>query len=230
MKDRAEVRLSSGDTGFLNKGCPWTGINEYCIESPLGSLTHYDRKQVTVVPTEDPIKLGDWVQGKSYYTFARFTGILIDESYRDRVTIELATGQHGCVPGQAVLLEKKSLVKIGAPKDTGLLVNGIPWTKPKVKMTSRQEVIDEASKLIHSDRNASYGEPTQNFKDTAALWNTQFGHKLKEPLTSTDVAQAMILLKMARMKASPKKDNWADAIGYAACGFECDVSEGRISE
>lgn len=105
----------------------------------------------------------------------------------------------------------------------------VPGSKPESK-TSRQEVIDEASKLIHSDRNASYGEPTQNFKDTAALWNTQFGHKLREPLTSTDVAQAMILLKMARMKASPKKDNWADAIGYAACGFECDVTEGRISE
>jgi hypothetical protein len=220
MKDRTEVRLSSGDTGFLNKGCPWTGINEYCIESPLGSLTHYDRKQVTVVRTEKPIQLGDIVRVDSVYTGRAYTGRVNQIYYSSgNVCIILDEAQHGEEAGYRVSLTPKSVVWVKDPVD-----------KPELKTTSRQEVIDEASKLIHSDRNASYGEPTQNFKDTAALWNIQFGHKLKEPLTSTDVAQAMILLKMARMKASPKKDNWADAIGYAACGFECDVSEGRISE
>lgn len=98
------------------------------------------------------------------------------------------------------------------------------------KGTPRQDVLDEASKLVHGDRNASYGEPTQNFTDTAALWNLQFSHKLKEPFTSTDVALALVQLKLARIKASPKRDNWADIIGYAACGFECDVSDGRIDQ
>lgn len=219
MKDRTEVRLSSGDTGFLNKGCPWTGINEYCVESPLGSMSHYDRKQVTVVPTEDPIQLGDIVRGDSIYTGLTYTGRVDSIFSSGTMCVVLDEAQHDEESGNWVSLTPKSVVRVKDPVD-----------KPEFKQTSRQEVIDEASKLIHSDRNASYGEPTQNFKDTAALWNIQFGHKLKEPLTSTDVAQAMILLKMARMKASPKKDNWADAIGYAACGFECDVSEGRISE
>ena len=95
-------------------------------------------------------------------------------------------------------------------------------TPVKDEITPRQEILDEASKLIHGDRNASYGSPTQNFENTAALLNVQLGHKLKEPLTATDVALVMIQLKMARIIASPKRDNWADIIGYAACGFETD--------
>jgi len=92
----------------------------------------------------------------------------------------------------------------------------------KDETTPRQEILDEASKLVHGDRNASYGSPTQNFENTAALLNVQLGHKLKESLTATDIALVMIQLKMARIIASPKRDNWADIIGYAACGFETD--------
>lgn len=85
----------------------------------------------------------------------------------------------------------------------------------------RAKVLQEAESLITGDRNASYGTPTQNFQNTADLLNVQFGHKLKERLTATDVAMIMIQLKMARLIASPnKRDNWVDLAGYAACGFE----------
>lgn len=85
----------------------------------------------------------------------------------------------------------------------------------------RAKVLQEAESLITGDRNASYGTPTQNFQNTADLLNVQFGHKLKERFTATDVAMIMIQLKMARLIASPnKRDNWVDLAGYAACGFE----------
>lgn len=96
--------------------------------------------------------------------------------------------------------------------------------------TPRHQILAEADRLVHSDRNKSYGEPTGNFENTAALWNTQFSHKLKEPFTATDVALALIQLKLARIISSPKRDNWADILGYAACGFECDVSSGAITD
>lgn len=86
----------------------------------------------------------------------------------------------------------------------------------------RVAVLNEASALITGDRNQTYGSPTENFANTAALWNVQIGHKLNAPLTAADVAQLMVQLKMARMIAQPKRDNYVDAAGYLACGWECE--------
>jgi hypothetical protein len=38
-----------------------------------------------------------------------------------------------------------------------------------------------------------------------------------------DVAALMIGLKLARIQAQPKRDNWLDICGYAACGWETVV-------
>lgn len=88
----------------------------------------------------------------------------------------------------------------------------------------RAQVLEEAKRLITGDRNKSYGDPMSNFSNTADLWNVQFGHKLKdsEMFTASDVAQAMMQLKMARMIAGPKRDHWVDVAGYAGCGAECE--------
>lgn len=110
-----------------------------------------------------------------------------------------------------------------------LYIGDVKMTPPSGE-TPRSRILAEADRLVHSDRNKSYGEPTGNFENTAALWNTQFSHKLKEPFTATDVALALIQLKLARIISSPKRDNWADILGYAACGFECDVSSGAITD
>lgn len=96
------------------------------------------------------------------------------------------------------------------------------------KDSPRSEILDEARTLITGDRNLSYGTPTQNFQNTADLWNVQLGHKLKdgEKFTGTDVALLMTHLKMARLIASgTKRDNYADAIGYMACAWETVVSD-----
>lgn len=41
-----------------------------------------------------------------------------------------------------------------------------------------------------------------------------------ESFTAADVADAMILVKVARNIANQKRDNWADIAGYAGCGYE----------
>lgn len=90
--------------------------------------------------------------------------------------------------------------------------------------TPRASVLAEASELIHGERNANYGTPTENFERTAALWNAQLGHKLAEgqAFTPQDVAMLMVQLKMARLVTSPgKRDHYVDAAGYLACGWEC---------
>lgn len=86
----------------------------------------------------------------------------------------------------------------------------------------RAQILHEAAQLITGDRNVTYGSPTQNFTNISHLWNARFGHMLREgeKFTAADVADAMILVKVARNIADQKRDNWLDIAGYAACGYE----------
>lgn len=86
----------------------------------------------------------------------------------------------------------------------------------------RAQILHEAARLITGDRNVTYGSPTQNFTNISHLWNARFGHMLRngEKFTPADVADAMILVKVARNIADQKRDNWLDIAGYAACGYE----------
>lgn len=97
---------------------------------------------------------------------------------------------------------------------------------PEVEHTQRADVLQEAERLITGDRNKSYGSPVQNFTNIADLLTIQFGHKLREGerFTATDVSAAMIHVKLARLIAQPKRDNFVDIAGYAACGWECEAS------
>jgi hypothetical protein len=92
-------------------------------------------------------------------------------------------------------------------------------------VTVRAALLRDAEALITGDRNQSYGSPTQNFQNIADLWTVQFGHMLKEGVRfkAAHVAQAMAHVKLARMVAQPKRDNYADLAGYAACGWETEA-------
>jgi hypothetical protein len=93
--------------------------------------------------------------------------------------------------------------------------------------TARGAVLLEARQLITGDRNQTYGPPTQNFQNIADLLNVQFMHKLKDGVVFTpiDVAIIMIQVKLARMIAQPKRDNFVDIAGYVACAWECQEKE-----
>jgi len=95
--------------------------------------------------------------------------------------------------------------------------------------TERGGVLDEAKKLICGDRNATYGPPNQDFQRTADMMTALFGWMLKDGcrFKARDVAWMMIFVKASRSQHSPKRDNYVDAAGYAACGWECEASEGK---
>ena len=88
---------------------------------------------------------------------------------------------------------------------------------------NRLRTLETAIELVCSDREESYGKVEDNFQTIADLWSTYLGYEV----LPKDVAALMILLKVARIKAGPKADNWIDAAGYAACGAEL---EGLYSE
>ncbi|QQV93045.1 hypothetical protein SEA_GANDALF20_56 [Mycobacterium phage Gandalf20] len=77
-----------------------------------------------------------------------------------------------------------------------------------------ESILEEAQRLIHGPRNKNYGHPRENFDDIAAL----FSAYLERPITDLDVANLMILVKVARVKGTGyHRDSYTDIAGYAGC-------------
>lgn len=82
---------------------------------------------------------------------------------------------------------------------------------------NRTECLQEAERIITGDRENTYGAPEDNFAAIAFLWTAY----LRREITPKDVANMMILLKVARAAAGKHKDdNYIDIAGYAACACE----------
>ncbi|ASZ75489.1 phosphofructokinase [Mycobacterium phage Kimona] len=77
-----------------------------------------------------------------------------------------------------------------------------------------ESILEEAQRLIHGERNKNYGHPRENFKDIALL----FSGYLEKEITDIDVANLMILMKVARVKGTGyHRDSMTDIAGYAGC-------------
>ena len=72
-------------------------------------------------------------------------------------------------------------------------------------------VLLEADKLVHGDRNISYGHPFDDFSRTAAMWSAILGTKV----TAEQVGLCMCAVKISRECNLPKLDNMVDLAGYA---------------
>jgi hypothetical protein len=84
-------------------------------------------------------------------------------------------------------------------------------------MQDRGDILDTAKQYITKDRAEAHGDLETNFATIAAYWSAH----LETPVTSTDVAIMMGLVKIARLKFKPNNmDNWIDGCGYLACGAE----------
>lgn len=82
-------------------------------------------------------------------------------------------------------------------------------------------ILEEAHTVIYGDREATYGDPGKNLRNIAAYWTTYLRSKdllgPEDQLTYDDVANMMVLLKIARLGNSPlHRDSMVDACGYLA--------------
>lgn len=85
---------------------------------------------------------------------------------------------------------------------------------------TRTEILNAAGQCVTRDRAATHGDAERTFGLIAAYWSSHLG----QPISATDVAVMMGLLKIARIKSTPgHADNWVDLAGYAACGGELAV-------
>lgn len=84
-------------------------------------------------------------------------------------------------------------------------------------MNYREECLRKANECVNGGREHDYGTPENNFKAIADLWEVY----LDQPITKRDVANMMILLKIARAKTGAGTDDcFVDIAGYASCGYE----------
>lgn len=100
-------------------------------------------------------------------------------------------------------------------------------------MTTRKEILKQATDAVCTDREGQYGSPENNFNLIANLWTEYLrGSKIcasqDVSYTAKDVAMMMSLLKIARIATGKHKDdNYIDLAGYAACGGELGSKEPR---
>lgn len=107
-------------------------------------------------------------------------------------------------------------LQISGALSEGIQIEGV------VQNFEKKSALDTAKEIIYGDREEAYGNPRFNLDSIAQFWSTYLGRKfpgvLEEfKLSAEDVAQFMILLKMARLIHNPTHfDSITDQIGYAA--------------
>jgi hypothetical protein len=73
-----------------------------------------------------------------------------------------------------------------------------------------ETILQEADRLVSTDRQADYGHPFDNCTDIAIGWRVIFCHGI----TAENVALAMVWLKICRELNAHKRDNLVDGAGY----------------
>ena len=98
----------------------------------------------------------------------------------------------------------------------------------------RTECLETAKNIVNGARQENYGSPESNFKNIAELWTTYFNTAKNTEdwydITPVDVANMMILMKMARLMNKPDhEDSWVDIAGYASNGCEISTNRKKLS-
>ena len=85
---------------------------------------------------------------------------------------------------------------------------------------NRIDLLKKAIEYTGGDRLKDYGSPIDNHKNIANIFNAI----TDKQLTAKDVALVHIATKLARLKASPKKDDhYIDIMAYIGIAYECKV-------
>lgn len=90
----------------------------------------------------------------------------------------------------------------------------------------RELLLADAGAAVLGGREEAYGSAEDSFSRIASFW----GAYLAVDIAPRDVANMMVLLKVARNARGGHRDNWVDIAGYAACGSAAEFGGGRHGE
>ena len=81
----------------------------------------------------------------------------------------------------------------------------------------KTKFVEDLKATVCGSGEQAHGNPVGTFDRIAKLWSVYLGKEIN----SSDVAQMMMLFKIARLQGNPSHaDSWLDIAGYAACGAE----------
>ena len=104
----------------------------------------------------------------------------------------------------------------------------ITQVQPLGDKLDRNNVIEQAKKLINGDREQTYGDPLLSHDRIGRGWEAILGIK---DISASTVALMMSWLKISRIVSNKKqKDSYVDAIGYMALAFECQTIDQEKKE
>lgn len=84
----------------------------------------------------------------------------------------------------------------------------------------RGEILQEAHRLTHGERDKNYGTPYQNHLRIAKMWSVVLGVEV----TPSQVALCMATLKIARLVETPNHlDSFIDGAAYISIAGELAV-------
>lgn len=101
---------------------------------------------------------------------------------------------------------------------------------PPVTQPFSTSILLEAAQIVSGKRNATHGAKERSFEAIAALWAAYNASKQDPSLPDTayDVAQKMVLLKMARAnQGSFIRDHAVDQAGYSGIAGELALGASR---
>ncbi|MEI8285880.1 MAG: DUF6378 domain-containing protein [Actinomycetes bacterium] len=85
---------------------------------------------------------------------------------------------------------------------------------------NRGEILKEADRLTHGDRNKNYGSPLVNHQRIARLWSVW----LETEITPAQAAMCLALVKVARLIETPDHlDSFVDLAAYASIAGEIET-------
>jgi len=85
---------------------------------------------------------------------------------------------------------------------------------------NRGEILKEADRLTHGDRNKNYGTPLVNHQRIAQLWSVW----LETEITPAQAAMCLALVKVARLIETPDHlDSFVDLAAYASIAGEIET-------
>jgi hypothetical protein len=83
------------------------------------------------------------------------------------------------------------------------------------------DIAGRASDLVGGERDRQHGSKVANFENIATLWQAYLDLVGDRRLEGQDVAQMMVMLKIARtFTGEHNDDDFVDECGYAACAGE----------
>jgi len=150
----------------------------------------------------NPVEFGDESKGWQF-NIKRDIKLIIDEEPEGIVLLD------GWQDSKGVTVE----LFIGNTLD--ILVFTLVETGSSIELipVQKENILDEAKRLISLDRQNSYGHPLDDFSKIASLWQVVLG---LDQITPEQVALAMVCVKISRELNKPGRDNVVDGAGYWA--------------